>query len=214
MKIAPETFYTWLLQILCKISDSEQDERKKSLFIFFFAFTSCCWQYLADCFSLVRPDQADTCIILQTWVTDSTCFSTTKHYKTGVLTSLWTTTWITFALGHERQCDIRDLLKQTACIFHASLSDHLPRLLRALLPAHALANHSSDVGTLYKEPVENYLLYIFRKSHSLITDFQARAAHGSRRSQGCGWCGVRGFYGFGRGEQECNSPTWGQLKSL
>ena len=213
-KIAPETFLHMVVINTMQDSDSAQDERKKSLFfcIYFMQLTVFSW--------LLFPHEARSSRYLLNFtdMSNSTCFSTTRHYKTRVLTSLWMITWITFAAGHEWQCKIRELLKQTACLFQASLRDHQPQPLRAFLPAHApsaaLANHSLDTDSLYKEPVENYLVYIFSKSHSLIIYFLGWAAHGSRRSQHCGWCGVRGIYGFGRGEWECNSPTWGQFKLL
>lgn len=59
-KLCPKHFYTWFLEILCK---TEDEMREINVFI---SSTSCSWQYLADCFSLARPDQAATCIIVQT----------------------------------------------------------------------------------------------------------------------------------------------------
>lgn len=131
---------------------------------FFFAFTS---MWLTVFSWLLFPSESRSSwhlFNLRTWVTNSSCFSTTRHYKNQlVLTSLWMITRITFAAGPKWQCKIWELLKKTEWFFHASLHDHQPWLLRAFLPASAaLANHSLDVNGIkwYKEPIENYLLYI------------------------------------------------------
>lgn len=95
------------------------------------------WQYLADFFFLVRPDQAYTCLTLRHEWLAPLASAPPGITKIRVLTSLWMIMWITFAAGLKWQCKIWELLKQTAWVFHSSLHDHQPWLLRAFLPATA-----------------------------------------------------------------------------